>query len=468
MHPQRTIASSRPSLRKLRDICLSSVRLAVVPTVSPCFPRVLYLTFMKSLLPTITALALFAPLIAFAAPHLTLLNPGMDAGAEEPSGWAQRSGEAVIVRDTQTFHTGPASLLLDHLGKSGSATVGQNIVAPAGLKFKIGGWLKTSGQAKVNLLVQSFSDHWNCLDTQQVKFGMNDSDWSHGEKEITLPEKTVILGISLFVEGDGKAWLDDVTLTSDEAEVTVKTDLPAEKPRPHAPAEPKEPTLIPITATPGFYEQYPDAWQGMHQTNLDIVKKHAGPVDILLIGDSITLGWGGAWDGKPVNEVWQKYFGQHSMINLGIGGDKTQNVLWRLENGEVAGLQPKLVVLAIGVNNVWNWAVPADAVAQGVKKCVATIHAKLPAAKILVVNLLPTQEKLDAPNRGRANDIRAEIAKLSLDNGTTVRFANFGDRFLEADGSIAKENMSDFLHPTQKGYKIYAAAIAPVIGEMLR
>jgi len=401
------------------------------------------------------------------APHdrLRLLNPGMDAGTEEPSGWTERSGSAIVRRDTHTYHTGPASLLLDHSAKDGAAVVGQMLSCSGGVRVKIGGWIKASGHAKVNLLLQSYSESGNCIDTQQVRFAMNESDWSHGEKEVTLPSNARRFGINLLIEGDGKAWLDDVTLESDDVQVEIVRELPAEKPRVHSPEEPSDPARIPVTPTPGFYDQFPDAWLQMHEKNLDRVKRNAGPLDVLLLGDSITLGWGGGWDGQPPNEIWQKNFGDLRSLNLGIGGDKTQNVLWRIEHGELDGLAPRIVLLAIGVNNVWNWKVPPAAVADGVKLCVEKVHAKLPSAKIIVINIFPNQENPDAPNRKRTDEIRKAIAKLGLDNHAAIRFADFGDKFLQADRTISREMMGDFLHPTIQGYKIYANEIARYLRE---
>ena len=74
-------------------------------------------------------------------------------------------------------------------------------------------------------------------------------------------------------------------------------------------------------------------------------------IDIALLGDSITQGWGGGWDGAPFNAAWQKHFGDQKTVNLGIGGDRIESILWRLDHGALDGASPKVIVLMIGVNN---------------------------------------------------------------------------------------------------------------------
>ncbi|MBI5387576.1 MAG: hypothetical protein HZA90_23190 [Verrucomicrobia bacterium] len=234
------------------------------------------------------------------------------------------------------------------------------------------------------------------------------------------------------------------------------------------PRPPSDPKLIPVTPTPGFYANSPPAWQAIHAKLLALTKRHTGPLDILLIGDSITYGWGGGWDQQPLIESWQEHFGQYKTLNLGVGGDTTQNVLWRLEHGEIDGLRPRLVILAVGVNNVWNAAVPAKSVALGVQQCVTTLRAKLPGANVLVLCVLPTGRKPGDSNRKRAASIITETKKLQLDSDSKVRVLDIGARFLQPNGVLRKDLMPDFLHPSDEGYEVYANAIEPVVADLIK
>jgi N-acetylglucosamine-6-sulfatase len=140
---------------------------------------------------------------------------------------------------------------------------------------------------------------------------------------------------------------------------------------------------------------------------------------------------------------------------MGIGGDQTQHVLWRLQNGDLDGYKAKLFVVLIGTNNMWaKDADPANA-AAGVKAIIDLIQSKQPQAKILLLSLLPTGEK---PNPGREKRMAVNqlISKFA---GGSVEYMDISAKFLEADGNISKEVMADFLHLAPKGFDIWAEAI---------
>ena len=147
---------------------------------------------------------------------------------------------------------------------------------------------------------------------------------------------------------------------------------------------------------------------------------------------------------------------------MGIGGDQTQHVLWRLQNGELDGYKAKLFVVMIGTNNMWaRDADPAHA-AAGVKAVIDLIQSKQPQAKILLMGILPIGEK---PNPGR--DKRAEVNKLiSKFAGGPVEYMDIWDKYLNADGTISKEVMGDFLHLAPKGFDIWAEAIGDKVKEL--
>jgi lysophospholipase L1-like esterase len=194
-----------------------------------------------------------------------------------------------------------------------------------------------------------------------------------------------------------------------------------------------------------------------HEAFLADIKKMEGKIALVFVGDSITDGWRGGG-----RSVWQKNFAPYGALNLGIGGDRTQHVLWRLQNGELEGYQAKLFVIMIGTNNGNDTAAN---VAAGNEAIVAEIRKKQPQAKILLLGIFPRGEK---PNPGRAKNeaVNKLIAKLD-DGGKTLKFMDIGDKFLTADKTLTKDIMPDALHPNGKGYEIWAEAIAPAVKEML-
>lgn len=198
-----------------------------------------------------------------------------------------------------------------------------------------------------------------------------------------------------------------------------------------------------------------DWWKTRHQSMNDRVKK--GNVDLIFIGDSITHGWEGA--GKA---TWDKYYGNRNAVNLGIGGDKTEHVLWRLDNGNIDGISPKLAVIMIGTNNAS--ANTPEEIAEGDTAIVKKLREKLPNTKILLLAIFPREEK-PGELRAKLTKVNAIIAKL--DDGKMVRFMDIGPKFLEADGVLPKSIMPDALHPNEKGYDIWAQAIESTVAEMM-
>jgi lysophospholipase L1-like esterase len=196
-----------------------------------------------------------------------------------------------------------------------------------------------------------------------------------------------------------------------------------------------------------------------------LVRRTSGPIDVLFLGDSITENWGGR--GK---DVWAKTYGDMNPANFGIGGDKTQHVLWRIDNGELDGISPKVLVLMIGTNNVPGDAYSAEDILNADTKIVQEIRQKLPNTKILLLAIFPrgadpTDPKV-IPLRAKIKTVNEGLAKL--DDGSTIRYLDIGDKFLDADGNLPKDIMPDALHPNAKGYQIWADSMAPLLAEMLK
>lgn len=182
-----------------------------------------------------------------------------------------------------------------------------------------------------------------------------------------------------------------------------------------------------------------------------------GNVDLLFIGDSITQGWEGA--GK---RVWDEYYGDRNAVNLGFSGDRTQHVLWRLDNGNVDGINPKLAVIMIGTNNYQ--ANTAEEIGTGITSIVHKLRDKLPDIKVLVLAIFPRGETPDEV-RAKLEQASAIAAKTAED--PMVRYLDINAAFLNDDGTLPKEIMPDLLHPVEPGYALWAEMIEPYVAEMM-
>jgi lysophospholipase L1-like esterase len=199
----------------------------------------------------------------------------------------------------------------------------------------------------------------------------------------------------------------------------------------------------------------------LHEAFLKRARK--GGVDLLFLGDSITRGWSRAdEEGEDHGPVWDRYYRPRHAANFGIGGDRTQHVLWRIQNGEIDGIKPRVVVLMIGTNNVR--AHTADEIAEGIEAIVKTLREKLPATRILLLGVFP-RDPSPSPRREKLAAVNARIAKL--DDGKTLRYLDIGKNFMNEDGTISREIMPDFLHLSRKGYRIWADAMEPTLWSML-
>jgi lysophospholipase L1-like esterase len=190
-----------------------------------------------------------------------------------------------------------------------------------------------------------------------------------------------------------------------------------------------------------------------------------GDIGVVFLGDSITEGW--EREGK---EVWEKTYAPRHAVNMGIGGDRTQHVLWRIQNGNLEGLArplkgspPKLAVIMIGTNNTGSDS--AAQIAEGISAVVDATHEKLPDAKILLLGVFPRSEKPTETVRTTLARINTRAAKLT--DKPWVTYLDIGDKFLSVDGTLTAEIMPDRLHLSPKGYQIWADAIEPTVHELL-
>jgi lysophospholipase L1-like esterase len=197
---------------------------------------------------------------------------------------------------------------------------------------------------------------------------------------------------------------------------------------------------------------------GRHKQFLKIVAKGEG--DVIFLGDSITQGWEGA--GK---KVWAENFAPLKAVNLGIGGDQTGHVLWRITDGmELEPLKPKAAVIMIGTNNMGGHS--AAQIAGGIKAIVEELRQQKPHMKILLLGIFPRSAKPTDKVRDKIKETNEIISKL--DDGKHVYYKDIGQKFLESDGTLDKKIMPDYLHLSPEGYAIWAGAIKEDVEKLLK
>ena len=226
---------------------------------------------------------------------------------------------------------------------------------------------------------------------------------------------------------------------------------------------PTNPAVVPV---PKLEENGYD-WYGRHAEILKI--KEAISPDLVFIGDSITHGWGGqpkASFAHAQKNTLDAVFPGHRCLNLGFGWDRTQNVLWRLDHGELDGLHPRAVVLLIGTNNTGGTAnarqnTPEEIVA-GIREIIVRIRSKTPAARIILMAVFPREHNADHPRRLLVNTINKQLAaEFAHVPGLTL--LDIGPKLAQPDGTLSKDVSFDFVHLTDLGYQIWADALVPVL-----
>ncbi len=203
-----------------------------------------------------------------------------------------------------------------------------------------------------------------------------------------------------------------------------------------------------------------------HRQMVESLKK--GRIDIYFLGDSITRRWR-ATDYPQFLANWNENFHGWNAANFGWGGDAIQNILWRIQNGELEGVQPKVVVLLAGTNNLGvvpaNDARIAD-VSSGIKKLLDTIRQKAPGATIIVMGIFPRNDGVrSAAVMASIDKINANIAKFA--DGKTIRYLNINDKLANKDGKLLTGISPDRLHLSAKGYQIWADSLKPIFAEIL-
>lgn len=197
--------------------------------------------------------------------------------------------------------------------------------------------------------------------------------------------------------------------------------------------------------------RFDGGWQDRHKLLNQRAAEAGEKAQVVFIGDSITQGWEG--EGK---EVWARYYAHRNAVNLGIGGDRTQHVLWRLDHGNLDGLKPRAAVVMIGTNNSNGEDNTPGQIADGVAAIITKLREKLPGTKILLLAIFPRNENFSA-QRGKLAMINQVLQKLADERN--IFWVDFGHKFLNSDGTLPHDLMPDYLHLSKKGYEIWAESI---------
>jgi lysophospholipase L1-like esterase len=197
-------------------------------------------------------------------------------------------------------------------------------------------------------------------------------------------------------------------------------------------------------------------WLGKHEA----LKKQAaaGNVGLLFIGDSITEGMNG------VHDLMDHYWGSYRPANFGISGDTTEHLLWRMQNGEFKGLKPSVTVVLIGTNNLARDT--DDEVVAGVKADIDELRRQLPSTKVLLLAILPRGDESARSIRIRIGAINERLSKLA--DNKHVFYTDISSKLLSTDGTVSRDIMPDYLHPSRKGYELMFKGLKPPLSKLLK
>ncbi|MYN06788.1 GDSL-type esterase/lipase family protein [Pseudoduganella aquatica] len=224
-----------------------------------------------------------------------------------------------------------------------------------------------------------------------------------------------------------------------------------------------------LSASEAFEKQ--DNGQFLQNHARFLARAKSGPVGLLFLGDSITAGW------QRAPHIWEAYYGKYQPANFGIGGARTQNLIWQIEHGELEGIAPKVAVLMMGTNNSLDYS--AEEIAAANRKIVAMVRARLPDTRVLVLGIFPrgprdakggpvTPAAVEEAAKRMATIAAVNRELATLDDGKTIRFLDIGAVFLGQDGHIPHTIMPDQLHPVAAGYQLWADAMQPLLDSMMK
>jgi len=199
------------------------------------------------------------------------------------------------------------------------------------------------------------------------------------------------------------------------------------------------------------------SWIDRHNAINERLKK--GKADMLFVGDSITHFWEG--EGR---KIWDSYYAPRKAVNMGISGDRTQHVLWRLDNSNFRKISPKLEVVMIGTNNCRGNDNTAEEIADGIIDICRRLRCRLPRTKILLLAIFPRDAE---PSEQREKNAQASMLASQIADGEMIHYLDINSSFLNEDGILSRDIMPDYLHPNKAGYKIWAEAMEAKVAELM-
>jgi N-acetylglucosamine-6-sulfatase len=246
--------------------------------------------------------------------------------------------------------------------------------------------------------------------------------------------------------------LDDVSLDGTDPGAGAQPQSVV-RPKPQGPPKAKHS----CDPAEGFYPDYPNAWRQTLEGQLKRAREGAAP--LVFLGDSLVQGW-------SEQPRWKEHYAKLGAVNFGVGGDGTPQLLYRIEKGILDGLNPKVVMLSVGVNNVWP-GFGADDTVKGIKAVVAAIQAKALNAKVLLVANWHFFDKGDGGSRKRVDTINAALKEFA--DGRKIRLLDISERLLKPGRELdLKFYAGDKLHLSAEGYRLWAEAMDPVLEEILQ
>lgn len=298
----------------------------------------------------------------------------------------------------------------------------------------------SDGTAGAGVRIRNVTKGTDLVPLTAPRFAMNATQWQ--ANRFTFPQLAAYAGntVEITFNAGGADGASGLAL----ADITFQTDAPV----PSRACVPQE--------------KDPQRHEGFMKEKQAALGR--GPVQLVFIGDSIT----DIWRDAPQHKLFYARWGQYNPYNIGIAGDETQHVLWRIEHGELDGLDPKLVVLLIGTNNIGNQnQMTVGETVQGIQAVVKAIQAKLPRTRILLLGVFPRGAKPADRFRPMIQSINAAIAKLD-DGGKSVSYLDLSDKFLDRAGNLPVDVMPDGLHPNAKGCEIWADGMKPLMDQLLK
>lgn len=199
-------------------------------------------------------------------------------------------------------------------------------------------------------------------------------------------------------------------------------------------------------------------WMPRHQEKLE--EEGRENAKLLFLGDSITHGW--ETTGK---KTYEEYYSEYGVYNIGFSGDRTENVLWRLEHDELDGINPELAVMMIGTNNTGHRQDSPECTTRGIEQILSELNERLPETRVLLLAVFPRETSPDHEMREINDEINRQIEKLA--DGEQVVYLDINHVFLNEEGQLPEEIMPDQLHPNEYGYELWAEAMEPVLKQLL-